>query len=269
MSGSTHQDRRRAESFGTDAEQYDRARPGYPAALVDDLLAGGAGGAGGAGDVLDVGCGTAKAGRLFADRGCRVLGVEPDARMAAVARRHGVAVEVAAFEDWQPAGRRFDLVIAGQSWHWVDPVVGPRRAGELLRPGGRLAVFWNLGDHDAATTAAFDEVYGRMLPARVDDHRPGPPRGEGIEPHLEAVRATGLFAEPEVRSYEWDHRYSKDEWLDQLPTHSDHRVLPPDVRAAAHAAIGDAIDRLGGSVPVYYETVLMTAVRRPVPAASS
>ena len=78
-----HDDRRRAGSFGDDADQYDRARPTYPAPLVDDLLDDGTH------DVLDVpdvGCGTGKVGRLFAARGCAVLGVEPDERMAAVDR---------------------------------------------------------------------------------------------------------------------------------------------------------------------------------------
>ena len=85
-------DRALAESFGAEAEQYDRTRPGYPPALIDDLLSGGAR------DVLDIGCGTGIAGRLFLARGCQVLGVEPDARMAGVAGTQGLTVEVARFE---------------------------------------------------------------------------------------------------------------------------------------------------------------------------
>ena len=77
--------------------------------------------------------------------GCRVLGVDPDARMAALARRHGSRrSRWPTFEDWEPAGRHFDAVVAGQSWHWVDPVAGAAKAARVLRPGGRLAVFWNV-----------------------------------------------------------------------------------------------------------------------------
>ena len=94
---------------------------------------------------LDVGCGTGIAARALQARGCRVLGVEPDARMAAVARGHGVAVEEAAFERWDDAGRRFDLVACGQAWHWVDPVRGAQRAADVLRAGGLVGLFWNLG----------------------------------------------------------------------------------------------------------------------------
>src|SRR5713226_3733227 len=98
-----HENRRRAESFGADAERYDRARPSYPTALVDELLASKPA------RVLDVGCGTGKVGRLFLARGCEVVGVEPDPRMAGVARSHGIPVEVATFELWNPAHRMFDL----------------------------------------------------------------------------------------------------------------------------------------------------------------
>jgi len=87
-----HDDRVRAESFGAVAQLYDRARPSYPEALINALLAGGAR------RVLDVGSGTGIAAALLAARGCSVLGVEVDARMAAVARAKGIDVEVGRFE---------------------------------------------------------------------------------------------------------------------------------------------------------------------------
>src|SRR5437899_9250287 len=113
--GEAHQHRQMAESFGVDAGRYDRARPAYPEALIQRIVAGSPGR-----DVLDVGCGTGIAARQFRAAGCTVLGVEPDARMAAFARGTGIDVEVAKFEDWEAAGRRFDAVVAGQSWHWIE-----------------------------------------------------------------------------------------------------------------------------------------------------
>jgi SAM-dependent methyltransferase len=126
----------RAESFGTHAELYDRTRPHYPDAMVERIVALIPGL-----EVLDVGCGTGKEARQFRAAGCEVLGVEPDARMADFARRYGLEVQVATFEDWDPAGRGFDVVVAGQSWHWVDPLAGAAKASRVLRPDGLLAAF--------------------------------------------------------------------------------------------------------------------------------
>ena len=250
-----HDDRRRAESFGEAAEQYDRARPTYPAELIDCLLA----------DspqrVLDVGCGTGKAGRLFAARGCDVLGIEPDARMALVARGHGLSVEAATFEEWDPAGRSFDLVVSGQAWHWVDPTVGPLRAAAALRTGGRFAVFWNLGEHEAAVNQAFTDVYSGLGLDMRDSVALGTYRRDGGAGTVSELAASGAFSGTEVRRYFWDQRFSRDEWLDQLPTHSDHRILPPEKLEAVLRGVGAAIDAMGGSILVRYDTMLVTALR--------
>ena len=125
-----------AESFGVDAQRYDRARPRYPDALITQILASSPGV-----DVLDVGCGTGIAARQFQAAGCTVLGVEPDARMADFAQSHGLRVDVSTFESWQPAGRTFDAVIAAQSWHWVDPAAGAVKAADVLRRDGWLTIF--------------------------------------------------------------------------------------------------------------------------------
>src|ERR1044072_5458450 len=112
-SAQPHQARQTAESFGTDARRYDQARPSYPDDLVARIVAGSPGP-----DVLDVGCGTGIAARQFPAAGCAELGIEPDARMADLAQARGLRVEVATFEAWEPADRRFDALIAAQSWHW-------------------------------------------------------------------------------------------------------------------------------------------------------
>src|ERR1700761_6851043 len=158
----THRQRQVAESFGTDAGRYDRARPSYPGALVDRIVATSPGR-----DVLDVGCGTGIAARLFQAAGCRVLGVDPDGRMASVARQAGLEAEVARFEDWDGGGREFDAVIAAQAWHWVDPVAGGGDAARGLGPrgrGARLAVFWTAAQLPPELAAMSAEVYRTVQP---------------------------------------------------------------------------------------------------------
>jgi SAM-dependent methyltransferase len=125
-----HRYQQAAESFGADAGRYDRTRPAYPDLLVQRIIAASPGPR-----MLDVGCGTGIETRQFQAAGCSVLGVEPDARMAGFAQTTGVGVEVATFEAWDPAGRKFDAVIAGTAWHWVDPEAVAVRLGAHLHQG--------------------------------------------------------------------------------------------------------------------------------------
>ncbi len=255
-----------AESFGADAERYDRTRPHYPQAMVARIIAASPGP-----DVLDVGIGTGIAARQCQAAGGRVLGLEPDARMADFARRGGIEVEVATFEAWDPAGRTFDAVIAGQAWHWVDPDVGAAKAARVLRPGGRLAVFWNVGQLPPEATQAFAAVYRRVVPDALASrgHRPGMSALDGYSVLFtraaDGMRQAGAFGEPEQWRFDWERSYTRDEWLDQLPTQGDHTQLPPDKLDELLAGIGAAIDALGGGFMMHFAAVVVTAARTGTP----
>jgi SAM-dependent methyltransferase len=263
--GPTHEQRKVAESFGFDAGRYDRARPSYPAALVDRIVAASPGT--GAPQILDVGCGTGISGRLFQAAGCQVLGVDPDARMAKLARSSGLDVEVAKFEEWDAGDRTFDAVIAAQAWHWVDPVAGAAKAAAVLRPEARLAVFWNAFQPPADLRAAFGEVYKRALP---DSPVGGFWSRPAVDAYLagcgkaaDAMRQAGGFGEPETWRFDWSRPYTRDEWLDVVPTFGGHSLLPPQVQAELLAGIGAAVDAAGGAFTMEYATVAATAAREP------
>jgi SAM-dependent methyltransferase len=248
-------DRTRAESFGAIADQYDRARPQYPAALFDELAT-----LGGT-ETLDVGCGTGKASVLLAARGLQVLGVEIDPQMAEVARGHGIEVEVGSFEDWDDRSRTFDLITSAQAWHWVDPAAGARKAQRLLRPDGTVALFWNVHAIAPELRERFDAVYERLAPGlvgRMDGHASrGSRSAERAEPEL--VRA-GL-ADTRTRRFDWQQAYTREQWLDLLVTFSDHQLLPEPARTRLLSALGDAVDDLGGSITAEYSTLLLLARR--------
>jgi SAM-dependent methyltransferase len=260
-----HEQRKVAESFGADAGRYDRARPTYPAALVDRIIAASPGT--GSPSILDVGCGTGISGRLFQAAGCQVLGVDPDARMAELAHSGGLNVEVAKFEAWDGGGRTFDAVIAAQAWHWVDPVAGAAKAAAVLRPGGRLAVFWNAFQPPADLRAAFGEVFKRALPdSPVGEFWSRPAVDAylaGCSKAADAMRQAGGFGEPETWRFDWSRPYTRDEWLDAVPTFGGHSLLPSAVQAELLAGIGAAVDAAGGAFTMDYATVAATAAREP------
>ena len=252
-----HRDRRRAGSFGDDAERYDRVRPPYPAALIETLLAPGPR------SVLDVGCGTGIAARLFQERGCDVLGLEPDPRMAAVARRRGVPVEEGTIEEWDPGERRFDLLTAGQAWHWVDPQRGPRQAAVILRPGGHIGLFWNQARPGPSVRPALDAAYALHAPELGRQSVLLGQRDVSLyESVAESFRRTGEFDDVALDVFGHDVDYSGEEWVDLAGTHSDHHTLAPAQLAALLAELRRQIDQAGGRVPVHYETTLVSGSRR-------
>jgi len=222
MPDASHLQRDRAESFGSIAADYDRYRPGYPAELIADLMELLAVRA--EPRVLDVGCGTGKAGRLLADRGTDVLGVEIDAQMADVARGHGLAVEVGSFETWDDDGRTFDLVISAQAWHWVDPAVGAPKAARLLRPGGRVALFWNFDDLLPPWQAAVDKVYAVEAPDLAQLAAHGASRRDD-RPYVVDLQASGAFASVETHTYPWERSVPLDVWIGRCGTQSNHVLL--------------------------------------------
>jgi SAM-dependent methyltransferase len=247
-----------AESFGADAAGYDRARPGYPDALVTRIIAGSPGL-----DVLDVGCGTGIAARQFQAAGCSVVGVDPDARMAGFARARGLPVEVATFEAWDPGGRRFDTVIAAQSWHWVDPVAGTAKAAQVLRPDGRLAIFGHVYEPPLEVAEPFVAAYRRAVPdspfANLPARRPLDTYQAAYARIADMIRGTGQYNEPDQWRFDWEQAYTRDQWLALLPTTGGLTRLSPGQLAAILDAVGAAIDALGGAFTMHYTTLTTTA----------
>ncbi len=247
-----HLERDRAESFGGVAEQYERYRPAFPDTLLDDLAA-----LAGSTEVLDVGCGTGKVARGLGRRRVSVLGVELDPRMAAVARDHGVRVEIAPFEEWDDAGRRFDLLTCGDAWHWIDPRRGAEKLAQVLRPGGLFVRFWNTQLLAEPVMQALDVVYKKHAP---DVYVYG--RIPSFElPADDPFPLRGPFSMVDAKTYISERRTTAEEWAAFTGTISDHQRLPAERRAALQAATREVLERFGETLPVRLVTTTVFARR--------
>jgi SAM-dependent methyltransferase len=254
-------------TFDEDAERYDRARPGYPPAVFDDLAE--LAGIGPGCRVLEIGCGTGQATVPLAERGCEIVAVELGAELAAVARRNlarfpAVQVVTAAFESWPLPPEPFDVVFSATAFHWIDPAVRVVKSADALRPGGTLATIDT--NHVAGGTEQFfvdaQGCYERWDPATPPGMRLLDP--ESIPMDAGEIVRSGRFEPPQFRRHAVDLRYTTASYIDVLLTYSGHRALEPAARCGLLDCISGLIDdRYGGQIVKRYLSELRVARRLP------
>ncbi|WP_405753209.1 class I SAM-dependent methyltransferase [Streptomyces sp. NBC_00012] len=141
---------------------------------------------------LEIGAGTGKATRLFAQQGVVVTATEPDGAMLDELRKHvpaSVRTVQAAFEDLRP-GEKYGLVYAAAALHWTVPEGRWSRVAALLEPGAVFASFG--GPIRLADPVVEETVRAARAPFLESDEVPSPdgtpagsgPRGESRSPGL-------------------------------------------------------------------------------------
>lgn len=260
-----HRDRERLRrTFGSVAEQYDRARPGYPPEIFDDLaeLAGLREGS----RVVEVGPGTGKATVELIRRGYAVTGVELSADLAEVARRNAPAAEivVAEFEKWEPEPAGFDAIVALAAYHWIDPEHRYAKPLALLRAGGALAVVHGrqvLPAGGDPVRTELQEDYDAVVP-HPDNAAPPAPEEIADEWGTE-FRASGVFEHVEERQHIQELVYTADEYVDVLGTFSENIALPAAQRDELFDRIHARIAARPGGVATKHFLLTLTVGRLP------
>ena len=216
----------RALSFGAAAQAYERFRPGYPVELFDLVMR--------YADqpvrtALEIGAGTGKATRLFAERGVAVTATEPDGAMLAELLKHvpaNVKTVQAAFEDLRP-DESYGLVYSAAALHWTNPEGRWPRMAALLEPGGVFASFG--GPAQLADPAVEGAVRAARAPFLESDEVPSPdgsPPGHDMQWPGTELQRSEWFAD--VQQFVIDRRLmlSARDYVGQLSTISAYLELP-------------------------------------------
>jgi SAM-dependent methyltransferase len=244
----------RAVVFGRDAAAYEEVRPSYPSAAIDYLL-----GLVDAGDAVEVGAGTGKATEAIAHEGLTITCLEPSPQMAEILQSKalpGVDVVVSKFEDWDAGPGSVDLVYAAQAWHWVDRETGLDRALTLLRPGGVLALLWNVPlDRYARHLDAYQSHAPHLLAerdARIKrrDHH------DWCSDMAEAG-----FVETDRFTHSWSEELTADRYRALYSTYSDHMMLEEPTRTRLLDQLTSDVETWGGTVEVEYRTEVFSGCR--------
>lgn len=208
--------------FARTAADYARHRAGFPTELIRRLAAQGIARRGAR--VVDLGTGTGSLARLLAQCGCEVTGVDIAAPLLEQARRldreSGLTVDYvqAPAEATGLAAGEFDVVSAGQCWHWFDRPAAAREAMRLLGDGGAIVVAhldWLAVAGNVV--AATQELILRYTPAGAPAHGPWPfAHGTGLYPQwLVDLREAG-FAGIETFSFDVELPYTHEAWVGRL-----------------------------------------------------
>jgi SAM-dependent methyltransferase len=240
---------KRASSFGSVAEDYDRFRPGPPLEAVDWILQSRVACVG------DLGAGTGALTRRLEERADKVIALEPDARMLDVLKRRSPAVSaVRSWAEYLPiAPDRLDGTMISSAWHWMDPERTVAEVARVLRPGGVLGVIWNGADRSVEWVA---ELLGTRDPS------PGNVRGR--DRHRFVLPSGAPFEDVEGTTIKWTRPMSQQELVGLARTYSSMITMPRADAERELARLEAVATRLagGGEIEIPMGCRCWRAVRR-------
>ncbi len=243
--------------FDPVAQRYDASRPGYPDALFDAIesrarpLAGAT--------VVEVGAGTGKATRELIGRGARVLPVDIGAGMLAQLRSRspGVPAVVGDGTALPVQDGAADLVACAQAFHWLPLDRSLPEAVRVLRPGGAIALWWNVSEAD-------DEPWMRRLAERFQVTPSGSPGQEWPDGVEGPLSATGLVDRVERVDLRWEWRVPIESYVGYVASKSTVVRLGAGAPAFLDAQRGDLLDAFpDGTVVEPFQCRLTLAWSRP------
>ena len=217
-----------AEAFAGSADSYDRARPGYDDEPLDwafrelRLDDGSV--------VLDLAAGTGKLSEALAPRAGRLIAVEPlpEMRRLLAARAPEATLLDGTAEQIPIGDGSVDAVFVGEAFHWFD---GERALSELarvLRPGGPIALVWNVRDESVA--------WIRGLTHLIEPYRGDTPSHRSLRWRA-AFDASDAFPPPELTSFPYVHDTTREGIVARVSSISFIATLAPDEREQVAAAV--------------------------------
>jgi SAM-dependent methyltransferase len=203
-----------AAGFGAAADLYERARPSYPQAAVDWLIA--ECGIGRTSTVVDLGAGTGKLTRLLVPSGARVVAVEPIAEMRA--HIDGAEVLDGTAEDVPLPDRSADVVTVAQAFHWFDHDRALPEIHRVLRDDGRLALVWNMRDLEDPLQGAVEDL---LRPIRSEV--PAQALGAWRVP----LERSSLFGQAVVGKFRYAQQFTAEDLCDRVASTSFVATMTP------------------------------------------
>lgn len=255
-------------SFDVFAETYHSVRPGYPAQLYEDIKK--LCGISNTSRLLEIGAGSGIATAELAKFGCHVVGIEPGAHLATIARKQtegskNVEILEGTFESFESSDH-FDAILAFTAYHWIDQGIGYQKVHDLLDNDGNFVLVWNsFFLSDSAVTTEVNRAYHEYLPETYPDESTVEEVNEGGLSKLcrreQEVVQNPLLYTVGIRKYYTAYNYNAETYPKLLNTFPKIVEVEDGQRQRFFARISEIVEKHGTiSVPVL--TTLIVCKKR-------
>ena len=239
-------------TFDTQAELYEKMRPGYSDALYQKIF-----------EycpltekshALEIGIGGGQATKPILETGCRVTAVERGEHFTGICNHKfsdypSFTCVNSRFEDFEARENSFDLVYAASSFHWIEEEFGYKKVYSLLKKGGAFARFANHPYKDKeneALDAAIQKAYARYMPAS----KMSPEYTMEMAVSRAKIAEKYGFTNIEAHLFTRRRSFTASEYIRLLGTYSDHIAIEESTRKKFFSEIEETILSFGGTIRI-------------------
>ncbi len=251
-------------SFNTEAQKYEKMRPGYVSELYEDIFSYIT--LGESSNVVEIGIGGGQATLPILKTGCKMTAVEYGENLAELCRQKfkeypNFSAVTARFEEFECADNEYDLIYSASAFHWIPEELGYAKVFGMLKSGGVFARFANHPYKDKGREEiheALQKIYAVYMPGTLV----GNEYNEEDAKRRSAIALKYGFTDISYKLYYRTRTFTASEYILLLGTYSDHIAIEENTRKQFFSEIEKAIDSLGGQITIY-DTIDLQLARKP------
>ncbi len=251
------------KTFGKVSKLYDNVRPEYPNEVIEKIIK--IAQLKPESKILEVGCGSGKATLPFAKEGYEINALDISNELISIAKEKTsdfprTKYIISAFEQAHLPENYFDLVISATAFHWVDPKIGFKKAGKVLKSGGTLALFWNFHNHEELDfIPGIKEFYKKYYPS---NYSPKKDRQKD-EQYIKNTEKTKMFTKVKKIIFRRHLlKYSKEKYINLMKTWAWPKSLPKKMREKMFEKIKEILRKEKEPLKIPYTTILIVARKK-------
>lgn len=251
-------------TFNTQAEKYEKMRPGYLPELYDDIFK--LVDLNANSNVIEIGIGGGQATLPVLKKGCKVTAVEYGENLAKVCCEKfkdypNFSTVVCTFEDSYFESNSCDLIFSASAFHWIAEEIGYLKVFDLLKCGGVFARFANHPYKDKGREGlheALQKIYSVYMPKAL---APNEYSEQDALTRADIAKKYG-FVDISYKLYHRTRSFTSKEYTELLGTYSNHIAIEEKTRNKFFSEIEAVIDDFGGQITIY-DTIDLQLARKP------